>query len=553
MSIDEVRVATDPAQPGSTGAIPVFTRNATGLVRQVGLVQQTAFSLSSTNALGLGLVFFLASVVLFPRANIYIALAIATGASFFVWTTFGLLTSAMPRVGGDYTINSRVLPPWLALGGNIGSFLSGLFGVPIFGYFMATLALSPALAVIGATTGSHTLTRWSADFSSTHHTVVFITTLVIVAFVSVCSYLGTRLIVRICTAMVVIAAAGFAIDLVILLFTSRASFINHVNHVAGSGAYASTVKKGASAGAYPNGHYSVKNTIGAVYEALAITIYCYWGTYLAAEFKGAGRRKRQLSVMWGAGIGNFLVLIVAIVIFMHTVGYNFFVSAFSGNFSAPGATTAVGNAGYVYFASLVAPGTVLVAVLSLAFLGWFIPACFTQAAMVHRAILTWSFDGLLPRQFNKVDDRTHTPGVAILTAAIISIPLAVWISYSSNFFEYFAIAAVSAYPAIVLIGVTGMLIKRRRPDLYRGSSAEWRIGGIEVLPVAGLLSIITGLGAMVLLFWFHTQIGLKYEAAAAVYLGGMFVVAGAWWSVARMVRRREGVDLALVYKSIPPE
>ena len=106
--------------------VPVFSRNATGLVRQVSLPQQIVFNLASSNALGLGLVFFLSVVVLFPRANIYVALLIAGAGSFFVWTTFALLTSAIPRAGGDYTINSRVMPPWLALGGNIGSFMGGL-------------------------------------------------------------------------------------------------------------------------------------------------------------------------------------------------------------------------------------------------------------------------------------------------------------------------------------------------------------------------------------------------------------------------------------------
>src|SRR5258708_7439576 len=128
-----------------------------------------------------------------------------------------------------------------------------------------------------------------------------------------------------------------------------------------------------------------------------------------------------------------------------------------------------------------------VTLLSIAFLGWFIPACFTQVAMVTRAIMTWSFDGLLPRVFSKVDDRTHTPGVAILTTALLSIPLAAWISYSPNFFQYFAIAAVSAYPSLVLVGGAPMVITRRRSDLYRGSSAAWHPGGIEVLPVAGFL------------------------------------------------------------------
>ena len=99
--------------------------------------------------------------------------------------------------------------------------MGGLFGVPIFGYFMATFALSPALAVIGGVADSDTVTRWSTYFAADHKTVVFITTLVIVALVSVLSYLGTRLVLKVCTLLVLIAAAGFFIDLLILLFTSH--------------------------------------------------------------------------------------------------------------------------------------------------------------------------------------------------------------------------------------------------------------------------------------------------------------------------------------------
>ena len=63
---DAAQRVAEPAQ--------VFSRNATGLVRQVSLPQQIVFNLASSNALGLGLVFFLSVVVLFPKANIYIAL-----------------------------------------------------------------------------------------------------------------------------------------------------------------------------------------------------------------------------------------------------------------------------------------------------------------------------------------------------------------------------------------------------------------------------------------------------------------------------------------------
>ncbi len=540
------------APPEPSAEIPIFSRTATGLVRQVSLLQQIVFNLASSNALGQGLVFFLSVVVLFPRANIYVALLIAAFGSFFVWTTFGLLSAAIPRIGGDYTINSRVLPPWMALGGNIGSFMGGLFGVPIFGYFMATFALSPALAVIGGVTGSHTVTTWSTYFAADHKTTVFITTLAVVAIMSLLSYFGTRLVLKVCTWLVLIAAAGFFIDLLILLFTSHDAFVRDVNKVAGPGAYAKTVAAGDKS-LYPSvGGYSTHNTIGAVYYALTITVYVYWGAYLSAEFKGGGQRKRQLTAMWTAGIGNALILLIAIAIFMSTVGYNFFVSAFSGNFTAPG-SSGIGNAGYVYFSSLVAHNNVLVTLLALAFLGWFLPACYTQAAMCQRALMTWSFDGLLPRRLAAVSPTRHTPAPAIVVTALLSVPLAVWICYSSNFFQYFAIAAVSAYPSLVLVGITATLIKRRRPDLYKGSGAEWRVGGIEMLPVVGVLCSIVGAAAIALLFIFHTEVGLKYTTETAIYLVAMFVLGAVWWYIARSMRRNQGIDLSLAYKEIPPE
>jgi hypothetical protein len=42
-----------PAQKEGEGAqVPIFSRNATGLVREVSLPQQIAFNLASSNALG---------------------------------------------------------------------------------------------------------------------------------------------------------------------------------------------------------------------------------------------------------------------------------------------------------------------------------------------------------------------------------------------------------------------------------------------------------------------------------------------------------------------
>ena len=177
----------------------------------------------------------------------------------------------------------------------------------------------------------------------------------------------------------------------------------------------------------------------------------------------------------------------------------------------------------------------------------------TQAAMCQRALMTWAFDGLLPRRLAAVSPTRHTPAFAIVVTALVSVPLAVWICYSDNFFQYFAIAAVSAYPSLVLVGITATIIKRRRPDLYKGSSAEWRVGGVEVLPVFGVLCALVGAAAIALLFIFHKEVGLQYTTETAIYLVAMFAIGAIWWAVARSMRRGQGIDLSLAYKEIPPE
>src|SRR5205814_1932386 len=150
----------------------------------------------------------------------------------------------------------------------------------------------------------------------------------------------------------------------------------------------------------------------------------------------------QLVTMLGAGLGQGLIVLLAMLIFLTTVGYNFFTSALAGNFSAGGGT--VGTAGYAYFSALVAHNTFFVSVLSLAFIGWWLPGLYINTAMCQRALLTWSFDGLTPKRAGDVNGRTHTPIVAILVTFVIAVPAAAWVAYSSNFFKIFAVMQLFA-------------------------------------------------------------------------------------------------------------
>jgi basic amino acid/polyamine antiporter, APA family len=537
---------------GEGRPLPIFSRNATGLVKQVSLFQMFVYNATSTNPLGLGLISFAFALILFPRANPYITL-VATGLMcMFVWTAFALMTAAMPRVGGDYTINTRILPPWLALGGNLAQTISACTGAVILSWGAGTLALSPALTVIGSATGSSTMTDWGNYFSTTHHNVNFITCVLILGGLSAICALGTRYAVRLMTALILLATAGLIVSVIVIIFKSHSDFISTVNSSAGAGAYQKTVAAGAKAGLSPDHGYSTRSTIGACFYGMAVLIYAFWGTYMSAEFKGAGQRRRQLISMTGAGITCLVGLLAIIYLFLHTIGYNFFVSSLAGNYTGPGSGT-IGVASYVYFSALVASSHLLVIIIGLCFVGWFLPAAFINLSMPQRALLTWSFDGLLPRRLSVVDDRTHTPIISIVLTFIICIPIAAFLAYTTRFFAVVGVNAVFSFFSIVLVGISAAIVKWRRPDIYRGSPAEWRLLGVEVLPIAGVGCALVGMFGIFLGFYFHTELGIVYFHGMEFASVGVFVLAIVWWLLAGWIRREQGLDLSLSYKSIPPE
>ena len=210
-------------------------------------------------------------------------------------------------------------------------------------------------------------------------------------------------------------------------------------------------------------------------------------------------------------------------------------------------------ASYVYFSAIVASSHLLVIIIGLCFVGWFLPAAFINLSMPQRALMTWSFDGLLPRKLSEVNEKTHTPITAIIVTWVVCIPIAAFLAYTSKFFAVVGVNTVFSFFSIVLVGISTAVIKWRPPDLYNGSPAEWRLGGIEVLPIIGVLCAAVGALGVFLGFYFHTELGIVYFHGMIVASIGVFVLALVWWLIAGGVRRRQGLDLSAAYRSIPPE
>ena len=542
-------------QPGSDQTSGAgYARKATGLVREISLIDMIAFSSAGVGgiafALLVGLYYAFGS---FPGGNLVLALIIALPLAGFVWTTFALVSSVFPRVGGDYVFGSRVLHPIFGLASNLGVFASTILALGAWLALIPTvIAGAPALAVVGTTTGD----QWWLDAAATiqEHTWQIIIGVVAAVLISSLSAIRTRLITRVSAISLAISYVGFFVAFAIILFTSQDSFVSTLNDfsdpITGQrDTYNATIAAGAEAGVrYPDQDgYSFESTLAMVYTSIALMMFVWWGVYMSGEMKGAGQRRRQLTAILTAGYSQGILALLATVVFIKTIGYDFFASANAGNYEVPVAPF------YNFFASIVAGNDLVAILLGLAFLGILIPGMYINFAMCQRALFAYSFDGLLPRWVASVNERTHTPVIAIVIVGLGGIACAAYAVYASSFLTILSVTAALLFLPMFTTGLVGLVLPNRCPELFRGSPADWQWHGIPVLRVSSAGCVAVSLLFISLLGWFHEQLGIKSPVVVPLLIVGSFLVGWIWYSIARVVQRSRGVDLDLVYRTIPPD
>ena len=139
----------------AVGTGGVFLRKATGLVREVSMMDALIMNTLGMNV-AVGAVFlFLQAPADFPNGNMLVAVVIGTLLMAFtlLWV-YSEFAAAMPRSGGDYIFVSRALHPFL---GWLLSWSQGLwlifFWIGFNAWFALTFAVPTALSTISVATG----------------------------------------------------------------------------------------------------------------------------------------------------------------------------------------------------------------------------------------------------------------------------------------------------------------------------------------------------------------------------------------------------------------
>jgi basic amino acid/polyamine antiporter, APA family len=537
----------------------LFVRQSSGLVREASafdaMIFNAVFSAPVGATLAFGIFYALGTS---PGADIVLALLIAFIVNIPVCIMMSMMAAAMPRTGGDYVWISRILHPAAAVFSNFSAAISALIGAAFWARSFAVLAVGPTLAVLGAVTNNSGLISAGNAVSGSDATGQWWTFglgLLLIIILAAAMSSGTKIAFRVQNTCWIIASIGTFLAFVALLIASNSNFIANFNAFAqpfthSANSYQAIQNAAAKAGFTFNGGHLFSATIPVVAIIMTFMMWNWWSVYMAGELKSAGKLNRQLSIMLGALVWDSLFMIVGVLLLYRSAGEQFIASINFLTSTATGYTLPV-LPYYNLMASIAANSPIFSLLVAISFLFWNLPAMFPNTFMPVRTIFAWAFDRILPSKLSEVNERTHAPVPAIITASVIVLIILVWSVLSTSFFTLLSLGVLAGVVTILTVSVAAIAFPFRRPELYKNSPANVSIAGIPVLPVVSVVSIIVivGLAYVVLSY---PQLGIIPWQGFA-FMGSLVVVGLLIFFIARAVRASQGINLDLIYRELPPE
>jgi amino acid transporter len=190
---------------------------------------------------------------------------------------------------------------------------------------------------------------------------------------------------------------------------------------------------------------------------------------------------------------------------------------------------------------------IVVVLMSLWFFGW-VGTVFLTAS---RVIFATAFDRILPEWAARVS-KNGVPYYAILIMFVPSIVIAYFYAYNTTFFNWTLDATLVIAVTFVGSTVAAGLLPYRKPEIYNASPiAKYKLGPLPLITVAALAFL--AFLAFCIFQWLKDPVYGSNNHGSLIYMGCLYGVALAIYVVSRIVRRRQGMDLGMVYKEIPVE
>jgi amino acid transporter len=530
--------------------VTLFVRKASGLVRSWSVFDAFVYATFSINLITLGL--FIFSYCWYFNGNLGTAVVVGGALTIFEVIVYASLISAMPRAGGDYVWQSRIL------GRGIGFILTVTgwwfilwLWVPLYGQMLAYEVLTPIAAILG----SPQLALWFTTYPS--GPLLSMLLVCVIAFIYIA--IGMKNYARMQKFSFYVGMAGLVVVFGLLLFGSREAFISGLNTnipllygvEAGVDYYAETIAAGQAAGATFGqfGSIAFLASFALIPMIVFFNLWPNWGSTLYGEVRGANDYKRNF---WGMAAAIIVTAGLALIFFLlinKTIGWEFYINA-NGAFWSNifyGTDVVIPVWPYpVQFATFLTTSRTIQFLVVLAVSFWWFGWSGTVFLSSTRVIFAAAFDRMLPEWVSKIEPRTRTPIFALLLMVIPGAIISIMYAYNIAKMQSIVLDATLVI-AITFFGtaVAAIVLPWRQKDVFEGSPIakfrmppwlNWLITALFTLTSIYLLYLMYKYAIAVFGQW-ADQVALTQAMIVVVALLSIFNVILLVWLAAFVIRK----------------
>jgi amino acid transporter len=564
----------------------LFTRQASGLVREVSVANALFFNTAAFVGTGVGWYPVFYTLAFIPVGHLLFttygwAAVIVGAACILLALIYTSLSSVMPRSGGDYVFTSRLIP-------SVGPFLGWLESFTLVMASLAIIAFEVPIVlrnlqitgrIIGVGTGIGFFERangWFAKGGVIIGWPGFIGALIVLAGVFWVVIQPTRRFHRIVTGLALLSLSSAVVMFVFgLLFISKGGFQTNLPTYA-NGTTVQQLAKAASDNGVLGGNHAGIFPISLFAFMGGVLLLNYIGfqysAYIAGEVTGNVKRGILIAVLGALGIAIVMNSIYPDLL-SNRLGLNanigWGVLFWLGDPKLP-----MGQPNSLpLLAEISRPGLWIIwAYVSLAGAVFPFLLCPVYINFISRVGLAWSLDRQVGEWFGEVNERLRAPINAILSALVIAVIFAILQNFALlpkgiappdghlNLVATLWFSILMAFLTWFMPGINALVGPFTRKDLLR--NAPWR----QWLPLFGVVWAV----AIGVLFWFAgfkpivdavkasgkpgQESTLNYLNRTGITFTLIFLGVGIVIYVIQAARRRAlGVDSRLLYQEIPPE
>ena len=537
-----------------------FARKASGLVR--GLNFWDAFGVGFMNqgltpsiwvmiSLGLG-VYLGGNLIIATVLSVVLA-----GIGFpLVW---GILGGSMPRSGGEYIYNSRILHPLIGIGESFGNAFIWLMWI----YVLAPWMADPGAIMLSEFMGWNWLydpatETFLGGLSYAWGSFVIASVASILAFGLVA--FGIKIFARAQKVVMTLGLIGTAVIVVVLFMYSKQDFIAAWNSMAseyGSLNYNEFISAaGAAAGTAMPTTWNWSDTLGVMVAGSWLFAYSYCITFIAGEVK-----RPDKTIIWS---NLFAVIVPGVFMVLVAIGLYRLV-----DFDFLSASAWVDNAGelegysmpfsphFVGLAAVVMHNKVLLFLMAFSFILF----CLWWVALSYlafpRILFAWGMDRMGPKWFTDVNARFASPIKNYVLCLLLGEALiGLYVFWQNEQMQGLSVTALEIFSVFGVTAIAAALFpfSKRAKHIWEASPyRRWKILGVPVVTLGALVNIAYLVILAVYFFIMPTNLeGFTFTTGMLILgtwtLGILWYLFWTW-----RVKRTAGISTGMLTGELPPE